>query len=131
MKGAREFREFEVVEGGLAPTEWFGAWFRVRLDRVLRASTTRIVLAVDPSERTVLFGFCAVNRTRSGMLYWYVKQAFRRLGIGRAMLDEALPGWGPGLRTGYLPESMQPRLPGYCRDGRGRLSIYDPSVWEA
>lgn len=130
--GARELPEFAAVEGGTGDEQHFGAWFGKRIERALRASSTQVLLAHDLEDPTSLHGFVCVNRVRRGVLWIYVKQAFRKMGLGRRLLDEGLPAWTPPLRVAYA--ECDARLPHYTRTSnlgmKVRCAVYDPSCWE-
>lgn len=124
LRAAREFPEFSAVEGGTGEDQHFGGWFRKRIERAIRSSKVEILLAVDLEDPSSLHGFSAVNRARRGLLHWYVKSGFRRMGLGKLLLDTALPAWPNPLRVGYTT-TVAARMPSYARQ-----LLYDPSCWE-
>ena len=69
---------------------WWISWHGI-VEQLLRSPSTHTLLAHVIDEPSQLLGF--VCATPPDALHWlYVKQAFRGLGIGTALLTAALPG---------------------------------------
>jgi len=61
---------------------WIGQ--RKRIEKILGREDTQIWIATDENERAVIYGYAVWG---SGVIhYLYVKQQFRRCGIGKALL---------------------------------------------
>jgi GNAT superfamily N-acetyltransferase len=72
---------------GIRDRDYYGDQ-RAEVLRILRASSTRVACAEDDPEH--LFGF--VTFGPGPLLHWvYVKDAYRRAGLGDTLLDAAFP----------------------------------------
>jgi ribosomal protein S18 acetylase RimI-like enzyme len=76
-----------------------------------------------PNERRVV-GY-SVSEPEHGTLHWlFVKHDYRRLGVGRALLDETLKHWGVDERTyTYRTRASTPFLGGTWRHDPRRARV--------
>ena len=104
---------------GLRP-EWWLSWHRT-IEQLLVLPNTRTLVAHVIGEPNQLLGF--VSGAAPNILHWlYVKQAYRRLGIGTTLLRAAFPDansgdctfWSRHLLASawrYNPERLQELFP--------------------
>jgi GNAT superfamily N-acetyltransferase len=75
---------------------------RTAVAEILERPTTRALVACDPDEPHVIFGY-AVGEPASNVLHWvHVKHSFRREGVGRDLVTRLLPDWRSGVTCTYV-----------------------------
>lgn len=84
---ARSFRRSPWA--GCVPNHLYPAVSREGSKCIVDRPTARVVVAVAPGDTRRVMGYY-VAEPEKGVLHWlYVKEAFRRMGIGRALLEHA------------------------------------------
>lgn len=100
-----KFRELDLSaasETGFVYKSWLGSYknhadvipysmyrklYQALLDRVIRRPGAVVVLAVHPEHNDQIFGFACIERDSATLHYIYVKENFRRSGIGADILE--------------------------------------------
>lgn len=71
----------------------FYSEYREIIDGILKDKETRVLIICHNSDENVIYGFLVGNE--STLHYCYVKEAFRRFGLGSALLKEFLNNENP------------------------------------
>ena len=86
---------------------------RTAVAEILERPTTRAIVACDPDDPSVIFGY-AIGEPDHRIVHWcHVKHALRRNGIARDLLTRLLPMWRTGLvctyaARGFLARHLSP-----------------------
>ena len=68
------------------PTSLYVVGQRSRIDKILGSPPTKVTIATNPEEPSVIYGYSVI--TGENILhYLYVKNAFRKLGIGTQLIN--------------------------------------------
>lgn len=68
------------------------------IDNILSREGTKTLVAVDPAENSVIYGYLVASST--AIHYAFVKEAFQRLGIARSLYEKLF-----GLYSALWPDS--------------------------
>jgi hypothetical protein len=69
---------------------------------VIERPATRVVVACDVEDPTLLFGF-AVTEPANRIVHWvHVKHALRRNGVAKELMTRSLPTWREGVDCTYV-----------------------------
>ena len=116
LKSCREAPAFQEI-----PNHIYFAKMHERMEATLDGPQTFTIVACDPSEPDVVFGYIVGELVRDDLVihYTYVKHALRGFGLGKAMEGELLKI--PHQKVYY---SMRTRVSDSLN--RSRRYIYDP-----
>lgn len=85
---------------GTVPNHLWDAVSREGAKGILDRPGTRVIVALPDATRRVM-GY-SVSDPAAGILYWlYVKDDYRRLGVGRALLRETVATFNPNVQWRY------------------------------
>lgn len=75
---------------------------RQAVAEILERQATRAIVACDPEDESVIYGF-AVGEPDERIVHWcHVKHSLRRNGIARELLTRLVPTWRDGLTCTYV-----------------------------
>lgn len=82
---------------------------RSRINRLAARPTFRVLVAVAPEDKAVIFAYLAHElRGNECVLHWaYTKSNFRKLGLARALLAQVNPKHLPLTHTHKMPGPMR------------------------
>lgn len=88
------------------PIGWFAdvphRFTRAAVAEILDRPTTRTVVACDPEDHGLIYGY-AVAEPDTRIVHWcHVKHTLRRNGLATDMIARLLPDWRDGLTCTYL-----------------------------
>ena len=90
------------------------------LERILARPTAKVLAAVEPTEHSTLFGYLAFEASidRPVIHFAYVKEAFRKLGVAKALFTHASiePNGAAFTHRTYEFEWFEPKYPGLVYD---------------
>lgn len=66
-----------------------------------------VLVACDPGDPDQIYGWVACDPTSRVLYYIYVKQAFRRAGIGTALMRAAFSELGPTVRCAHRTDAAR------------------------
>lgn len=84
----------------VAPYSTYRATYQAYLDRIIQRENCIVLLAVHPEHTDQIFGFACFERLSPVLHYLYVKEDYRRTGVGSDIL-EALLGDNPDCEFAY------------------------------
>jgi GNAT superfamily N-acetyltransferase len=91
---ARSFRRSPWA--GVIPNHLYDAVSREAAKGIVDRPTARVTIAVAPGDTRRIMG-CSIAEPARNLLHWlYVKESFRHMGIGRALLAETVRDFGAG-----------------------------------
>lgn len=100
-----KFRELDLTkpsEVGFVYKSWLGSYknhadvmpysmyrkvYQVILDRLIKRDGCLVVLAIHPEHEDQIFGFAVLERSSPTLHYIYVKEDYRRTGVGSDILE--------------------------------------------
>jgi GNAT superfamily N-acetyltransferase len=66
-----------------------------------------VLVACDPSDNDQIYGWCAVDPGKRILYYMYVKNTYRRAGVGLALMRAAFGEVGPQVRCCHWTDAAQ------------------------
>lgn len=61
--------------------------YQALLDRIMRRPGSEVILAIHPEHDDQIFGFAVIERNSPTLHYIYVKESYRRKGVGSDILE--------------------------------------------
>ena len=101
----------ESSEVGFVYKSWLGSYknhadvcpysiyrqtYQAYLDRIIKRPECYVILAVHPEHQEQIFGFICVERSSPTIHYIYVKEDYRRTGVGTDLLEFVSEGNNSG-----------------------------------
>ena len=93
---------------GLSGTRigWFAdvphRFTRQAVAEILERATTKALVACDPEDPTVIYGYAVAEPTKRIAHWLHVKHSMRRNGLAAGLMDRTLPTWRAGVTCTYV-----------------------------
>ena len=72
------------------PTQLYNIGQRKRINKILSKEGVNVLIACDAETPELIYGYAVMERTPDVLHYVYVKSAYRKLGIAKALLIDFL-----------------------------------------
>lgn len=118
--GLRKFPAFRDV-----PNPRFFPWVSERIERTLHAPSTTVTVAADASDHWHVSGYVVADRAANALLWVYVKQSLRGMGLARTLVRYALDVTRP-IAVGH--NRLPPWLGSFAALAMKHGLTFDPTV---